>query len=107
MEQPNLLYIEQLARGEQDVRKALIDVIKSEFPEEKEIYYKSLQKKDFEEIKGNVHRIKHKFSILGLEKSYNLANEYEKNLVDGYLDANQVKDFEAILAVISKYIKTI
>ena len=28
----------------------------------------------------NVHKIKHKISILGLEKSYEIAEQYENNL---------------------------
>ncbi|WP_341220768.1 hypothetical protein [Polaribacter atrinae] len=36
MEKPNLEYIEQLARGDESIRNELIEVIKTEFPEEKE-----------------------------------------------------------------------
>ena len=31
----------------------------------------------------NVHKIKHKISILGLEKSYEIAERYENNLREG------------------------
>ncbi|WP_298509894.1 Hpt domain-containing protein [uncultured Kordia sp.] len=105
MEQPNLTYIEQLARGDENIRKTLIDVIKTEFPEEKIAYYDSLTQKDYKKIEENVHKIKHKISILGLEKSYELANTYEHNLREKNMDG--VTDFEEILNTITAYIKTI
>ena len=42
MEQPNLEYIEQLARGDESIKAELLAVIKTEFPEEKKDYYNSL-----------------------------------------------------------------
>lgn len=105
MEKPNLEYINQLARGDESIKKELIDVIKSEFPEEKQDYYNSLENKDYKKIEENVHRLKHKISILGLEKSYKIANEFEHNLRELKLD--KVEDFEKILIVISNYVKTI
>ncbi|SDS04882.1 hypothetical protein SAMN05216503_1815 [Polaribacter sp. KT25b] len=107
MEKPNLIYIDKLARGDESIKKTLIDVIKSEFPGEKEEYYQSLKNKDFRKIEDNVHRIKHKFSILGLEKSYKMANEFEHNLREQVLNLKEEKDFDKILIAISKYLKTI
>jgi hypothetical protein len=107
MEKPNLLYIEQLARGDDAIKNTLIEVIKSEFPDEKVAYYKSLKNKDFKKIEENVHRIKHKFSILGLEKSYKKANDFEHNLREHILNLKEEQDFDEILTAISKYLKTI
>ncbi|WP_422091494.1 Hpt domain-containing protein [Tenacibaculum ovolyticum] len=105
MEKPNLEYVIKLANGDESVRKILIDVIKTEFPEEKKDYYDSLKNKEFKKIEENVHRLKHKISILGLEKSYKIANEFEHNLRE--LNLDKVEDFEKILIVISTYLKTI
>ncbi|QNM86904.1 Hpt domain-containing protein [Polaribacter pectinis] len=105
MEKPNLSYVDELARGDESVRKILIDVIKSEFPEEKEDYYKSLKEKKYKKIEENVHRLKHKISILGLEKSYEKANKFEHNLREKSLVG--FEDFEEILIAISRYIETI
>mgnify|MGYP000339029144 CR=1 FL=1 len=105
MEQPNLSYINQLARGDESIKNELIEVIKSEFPEEKKDYFDSLEEKEFKKIEENVHRIKHKISILGLEKSYKVANEFEHNLRELSLDKQE--DFEQILITISEYIETI
>lgn len=105
MEQPNLTYIEQLARGDNAIKQTLIDVIKTEFPDEKQDYYDSLKKKDYKKIEENVHRLKHKISILGLEQSYKLANTYEHNLREKKMAG--VEGFEQILNTITTYIKTI
>ena len=107
MEKPNLIYIEKLARGDESVKKTLISVIKTEFPDEEKEYHNSIQNKDFKEIEDIVHRIKHKFSILGLEKSYEMTNKFEHNLREQHLDAKQKEEFDNILSVISQYLKTI
>lgn len=107
MEKPNLIYINQLARGDESVKNTLLDVVKSEFPEEVESYYKSLESNNFRTIEDNVHRIKHKFSILGLEKSYNRAVEFELNLRENKLENQQKEDFKKTLDMISEFLKTI
>jgi hypothetical protein len=105
MEKPNLDYLEKLARGDASLRKKLIDIIKNEFPEEREEYYISLKDKDFKKTEENVHRLKHKIIILGLEENYKMANKFEHDLRDCNLD--RVEDFEKILIAISYYLKTI
>jgi len=105
MEQPNLDYVNQLARGDESIKNELINVIKTEFPEEKKCYYDSLEKKEFKIIEENVHRIKHKISILGLEKSYKIANKFEHNLRE--LSFEKKEEFEKILIAITAYIETI
>ena len=107
MKKPNLDYIEKLARGDESIKNTLIEVIKSEFPDEVKAYQNSIEKKDFKEIVDNVHRIKHKFSILGLEKSYNKANDFEKNLHEHNLDTMLKAHFDQTLLDISLYLKTI
>jgi HPt (histidine-containing phosphotransfer) domain-containing protein len=105
MEQPNLEYVNQLARGDKAIKAELIDVIKTEFPGEKKDYYDSIENKEFKKIEENVHRLKHKISILGLEKSYEIANEFEHNLRELSLDKKE--DFDEILTAITAYIETI
>jgi HPt (histidine-containing phosphotransfer) domain-containing protein len=105
MEKPNLEYINKLSRGDKSIKKELIDLIKTEFPEEKKDYYSSLESKKFKKIEENVHRLKHKVSILGLEKSYEIANKFEHNLRELSLDKKE--DFDEILTAISVYIKTL
>lgn len=107
MEKPNLNYIDQLARGDQSIRDTLIKVIIDEFPEEKKDYFGSVKLNDFKIIASNVHRIKHKFSILGLEKSYKEAEKLEHLLSEGSTNEVLKVEFENTLTEITKYLKTI
>ena len=47
------------------------------------IYYNNMKNDNFKLCAENVHKIKHKISILGLEKSYEIAERYENNLREG------------------------
>lgn len=107
MERPNLQYINKLAREDVFIKNTLINVIKDEFPIEIKEYYNSVEKNNFQEIEANVHRIKHKFSILGLEENYENANKFEHNLRESKIEPTQKENFEKILEVISEYLKTI
>lgn len=107
MIEPNLRYIEQLARGNDSVRETLLKVIKEEFPEEQKEYFNCLKTDNFNIIAGNVHRIKHKFSILSLERSYNNAVKLEEMLRNNQIDKDLQEEFENTLAIITKYLKTI
>ena len=60
---------------------------------------------DFKKIKDNVHRLKHKISILGLENGYRNANAYEHNLRVNSKDKSEI--FEKTLTTISEYLKII
>lgn len=105
IEKPNLNYVNNLSGDDNNVKKLLIDVIKTEFPEEKKEYYESYENKEYKKIEENVHRLKHKISILGLVKSYEIANEYEHNLRVKSIDKSD--DFDIILLVITEYLKTL
>tara|TARA_B110000908_G_C10248363_1_gene450265 strand:- start:2388 stop:2705 length:318 start_codon:yes stop_codon:yes gene_type:complete len=105
MEKPNLTYVDALSRGDKLVKNNLIQIIKTEFFLEKMAYYKSLKNKDFKKIETNVHKIKHKISILGFVKRYKMANDYEHYLRDHQLIG--AKDFEKTIIAISEYLKII
>ena len=105
MEKPNLKYIEKLAGGDNSLKNKLIDIVKSEFPVEKKAYYENLKNKDQKKTEESVHKIKHKISILGLEKSYKIANKFEHDLRE--FNFERVKDFDKILIATSHYLKTI
>lgn len=107
MEVPNLNYIDQLARGDESIKETLIQVIKTEFPEELFSYKTSLNSSNFKNIEDNVHRIKHKFSILGLEKAYKNAVAFELSLRDNSINKEQQESFEHTLTLISNFINTI
>jgi len=105
MEQPNQSYINNLSGGDEAFKKKLIDIIKKEYPEEKQVYFDNYNAKNFKLAADNVHKLKHKISILGLEKSYEVAVAYEENLLEG--SSNLKEDFEAILTNITNYLTTI
>ncbi|WP_178987240.1 Hpt domain-containing protein [Winogradskyella schleiferi] len=105
MEQPNLSYIHSMSGGDKAFEQKLIGIIKSEFPEEKKVYFDNIEAKNFKLTAENVHKLKHKISILGLEKSYGVAVNYENNLIDGQTEGRT--DFESILQIMTDFLKTL
>ena len=49
-----------------------------------------------------VHKLKHKISILGLDKSYYIASNYEDNLNNNSIDLQN--DFENILKAMQEFV---
>lgn len=105
MEQPNKSYIDSMCRGDKVFEAKLIGIIKSEFPEEKKVYFDNINARNFKQAAENVHKLKHKISILGLVKSYDVAVAYEHNLIDGSTTGKE--DFEIILKIMTEYLETI
>ncbi|MBT8324972.1 MAG: Hpt domain-containing protein [Winogradskyella sp.] len=105
MEQPNLRYIEQLSAGEETFKQKLISIIKKEFPTEVQTYNSNLDAKKYSLAADNVHKLKHKISILGLEKSYKVAQDHENQLRDNNLDLKNA--FNGILIIISNFLDTV
>ena len=103
MEKPNLSYIESMSGGDKVFEEKLINIIKTEFPLEKEEFYNNYKSKNFKLTAENVHKLKHKISILGREKSYDIAVAFENNLLKGEITLNQ--EFEAILINMTNYLK--
>jgi HPt (histidine-containing phosphotransfer) domain-containing protein len=105
MEQPNLSYIESMSGGDKAFEQKLVGIIKKEFPEEKQVYFTNIEAENLKEAAENVHKLKHKISILGLVKSYELAANYEHNLIDGKTAGKE--DFESILQNMTDFLKTL
>lgn len=105
MEQPNQSYINSLSKGDEVFKQKLIDVIKKEFPHEKQVYLDNYNAKNYKLAADNVHKIKHKISILGLTKGYAVAVVYEENLLKGITKHNE--EFEVILNSITSYLQEI
>ena len=103
METPNLSYITSMSGGNLDFERKIITIIKEEFPIEKEEFFKNFNKKNFKLAAGNVHKLKHKISILGLEKSYGIAVAFENNLLESKTHLNQ--EFESILNTMTDYLQ--
>lgn len=102
MEKPNLNYINQLSGDNQEFRTRLITILKKELPDEIEVYQTEFANDNYLLAAQSVHKLKHKISILGLEKSYYLAEEYENNLKDNSIDLKA--DFENILKIMQEFV---
>ncbi|PXY39197.1 histidine kinase [Flavobacterium cheongpyeongense] len=101
MEEPNFSYISQLSGGDKVFEEKIFKVLKMEFPDEKETYLTNIAKTNFDLASHNVHKIKHKISLLGLEKSYELASAHEINLGDG--NAVLHESFNEILNTMTQF----
>ena len=104
MEQPNLSYIQSMSGGDKAFEAKLIAIIKKEFPEEKAVYFKNIKENNFKAAAKNVHKLKHKISILGLVKGYDVATNYEDNLING--NTNGRDAFETILQIMTNFLAT-
>jgi len=104
-EVPNLNYIDQLANGDLAIKKRLIDVIQSEFPEEVKQYRVSINSKNWQDAAALVHKIKHKIGVVGLEKTYEFAKLYEDQLKQN--EHKYQSDFEQSLLKIELFLKEI
>jgi hypothetical protein len=99
---PNLSYIDTLAGDDKVFKQHLISIVKKELPLEVEVYQRNLLDKKYKDVAENVHKLKHKISILGMEKAYYLAVDYEEELKNN--DASQQAAFEAILESMSQFV---
>ncbi|MEM9678867.1 MAG: Hpt domain-containing protein [Bacteroidota bacterium] len=105
MEQPNLSYIESMSGGDKAFEQKLIDIIQKEFPEEKQVYFENITANNFKAAAENVHKLKHKISILGLVNSYEAAVAYEYHLIEGNTIGQD--EFEAILQNMTDFLETL
>mmetsp|Transcript_32020 Transcript_32020/g.37335 ORF Transcript_32020/g.37335 Transcript_32020/m.37335 type:complete len:105 (+) Transcript_32020:520-834(+) len=83
MEQPNLSLIKEISGNDLAFENSILEIIKKEFPVEVSLFIKNFQEKKFIEASNNVHKIKHKISLLGLEKGLETASAYEMALKEG------------------------
>jgi hypothetical protein len=93
MEKPNLNYINSLSGNDDEFKQIIINTLKNELPIEISEYHSQMKKGSFIDASEIIHKIKHKISIMGMEKSYYLAEEFEFSL------KNQLAGFDAALKV--------
>ncbi|WP_405206272.1 Hpt domain-containing protein [Aquimarina sp. LLG6339-5] len=103
MEEPNLSFINKLSNGDKVFEEKIFTVIRREFPEEKEKYFLSIKSKKYNKAAEDVHKLKHKISILGLKTSYDTAEKYEDNLKNESEILRE--EFESILENITRYLQ--
>ena len=105
MEQPNLSYITKISKGDKDLEKSFIQVVKEDLLDDIKNYHFYIKENNLKKTKENVHKIKHKMSILGLVKSYEITNDYENNLRENSLENRAY--FESMLPIMVNFIKTL
>lgn len=103
MEKPNINYILQLSGDDNTLKHKMINILKSELPLEIATYNKYIAEKNLKLAAECVHKLKHKIAILGLEKSYYLAQEYETHLLECKTDCKT--EFENTLQLMQDFAK--
>ncbi|TCP24310.1 hypothetical protein EV195_106115 [Tenacibaculum skagerrakense] len=101
-EQPNINYIKQLSGGDVEFEEKMLSILQKELPVEVETYLNTLKINNLQQTAEIVHKIKHKISILGLEKSYQFTVQYEKELLEG--NKSKHEDFLKILNTMSDFL---
>ena len=102
MEKANLSYLKKLAAGDLDFEKKIIAFLKLEFPQEKKSYQQHFELMEFTKAAADVHKIKHKISVLDLKKNHNLATQHEQNLKNSNTDL--ASEFDAVLEGMTAFI---
>jgi HPt (histidine-containing phosphotransfer) domain-containing protein len=102
MEKPNSNYINQLSGDNEEFKAKIIGILKKELPEEVALYRNQIQTKNLKLAAESVHKLKHKISILGLEKSYYIAEEFEDNLKEK--STKLQSEFESILKMMHDFV---
>jgi len=80
MELPNLTLIKEISGNDIEFENSILDIIKLEFPEEVAIFKTNFEQKKYVEASNNVHKIKHKISLLGLKNGLETASAFELQL---------------------------
>ncbi|MDG2431651.1 Hpt domain-containing protein [Flavobacterium sp.] len=102
MEQPNIDYILKLSGGDNNFKIKMITIIKKELPLEIDAYNRSVAQKEFKVTAECVHKLKHKIAVLGLEKSYYIAHQYEDHLLKNSSEFQT--EFESTLNLMQAFV---
>jgi len=102
METPNLNYLKELSGGDVAFEESIVVVIKKEFPLEYANFLVNFKNENFIEAANNVHKLKHKIGILGLNKGVEVASSFEAALRKGKTELYE--DFIEVLNKIHVYL---
>jgi len=97
-----MTYINELSGDNIEFKNKIISILKTELPDEIQQYNHHKKQADFAQMQQIVHKLKHKITVLGLEKSYYLAEEYESNLKNNTTEL-QI-DFENVLEIMQEFV---
>ncbi|MFI8378159.1 Hpt domain-containing protein [Leeuwenhoekiella sp. NPDC079379] len=102
-EKPDLEKIKQIAGDSDELVQQLLEIIKEELPQEIKRYKTHLENKDYLKSAEDVHKLKHKISILNLSSGYELAVIYENELRAGNPESAVI--FENVLMAMTHFIE--
>lgn len=102
---PNLSYVHEIANGDFDFVKRFTDKFKEEFRWEVGMYLRYIEKKEPREAAEIISKFKYKLRILGLEKAFNFAVNYEQNLQIG--NDKHHPDFRKILEQVNQFLSKV
>lgn len=105
MEAPNLEYINNLSGDNIEFKTKLISILKRELPLEIETYQQEMKVSNLNLAAQAVHKLKHKVSILGLEKIYYLAEQFEEDLKEGSITLQN--EFEKTLVQMQDFVNNL
>lgn len=105
MDRPNMNYIQQLADGDAEFEQQFVTILKGEFPKEKEQYLNAITNADYKQASEVVHKLKHKFNILGMENAYHLSAKFEDELKTNTTALNI--EFMNVMDIMGAYIEKI
>lgn len=105
IEQPNLNYIKELAGDDMEFELNFMQILKDELPVEVEQYNNYILNGEFKLASHMVHKLKHKFNILSMEKAYAYAVTYEEKLKQGEKEMDL--EFKLILNHVLNYLTTV
>lgn len=104
-ESPNLSYVREIGGEDRDFAHRYIKLLKEEFQWEVGMYLRHINKKQPKQAAEIVASSKYKLRILGLERAFNFAIEYEKLLRLG--DSSRDIEFRKILTTVSNFLRKI
>tara|TARA_Y100001972_G_scaffold128758_1_gene191544 strand:- start:1058 stop:1378 length:321 start_codon:yes stop_codon:yes gene_type:complete len=92
---PNFSTIRKMSQGDREFEKKILSVASQELKEEVKDFNIAIAQVDYHQAAQLVHKIKHKISLLGMEKSYEIAQAFEEQLNNG--SESLLSDFRVIL----------
>lgn len=102
--EPNYNYINEIAEDDLTFKEKLISIIKKEFPDECKIFSENILNKKYVLAAENVHKLKHKINMLGIDSGVKIARDFENNLLNNKTDL--LFEFNEILNSIDNFLKT-
>jgi len=105
-EKPNLDYVvELIGTKDFDFEHKFVALLKSEFSWDLGKYLYHIEKEEPRAAAEIVHKLKYKFSVLGMKKAFALAEEHKQKLHDG--DTSLKADFREVLNTVDRFLQTI